>query len=54
MTEHKPDEKRGTVAFTLLVIVGLIIGIFIKRVSIGLLIGLALGFLGSGMLRSRD
>ena len=54
MSERKPDEKRGSISFILVIIVGYIIGLFLKRVQIGLLIGLALGLLGSGLLRRRD
>lgn len=50
---HKPDQKRGNIAFVFLIVVGLAIGFLIKRVHIGLLIGLALGFLASGILRKR-
>jgi len=51
--ERAPDNKRAGIAFIFLIIVGLIIGFLIKRVHIGLLIGLSLGFLASGMLRRR-
>ena len=51
--QHKPDQKRGNIAFVFLIIVGLVIGFLIKRVHIGLLIGLSLGFLASGILRRR-
>lgn len=49
----QPDSKRGGIAFAFLIIVGLVIGFLIKRVHIGLLIGLALGLLASGILRKR-
>ena len=49
----KPDEKRGGIAFVFLIVVGLVIGFLIKRVHVGLLIGLALGLLASGILRKR-
>jgi uncharacterized membrane protein (UPF0136 family) len=49
----KPDEKRGGIAFIFLIVVGLVIGFLIKRVHVGLLIGLALGLLASGILRKR-
>jgi uncharacterized membrane protein (UPF0136 family) len=49
----KPDEKRGGIAFVFLIIVGLAIGFLIKRVHVGLLIGLALGLFASGILRKR-
>lgn len=50
----KPDGTRGMIAFALLMILGLVIGYFLKRVSIGLILGLALGLLGSGFLRKRS
>jgi hypothetical protein len=53
MSEQKPDRKRGTVGFAFVMVLGLIIGIFLKRVQLGLIIGLALGLLGSGLLRRR-
>jgi hypothetical protein len=53
MAERKPDQKRGTIGFAFAIILGLIIGIFIKRVQVGLIIGLALGLLGSNLLRRR-
>lgn len=49
----KPDEKRGGIAFIFLIVVGLVIGFLIKRVHVGLLIGLALGLFASGILRKR-
>ena len=53
MPERKPDQTRGTIAFFFVIILGLVIGIFIRRVQLGLIIGLALGFLGSSMLKRR-
>ena len=53
MTERKPNQQRGMISFAFLMIVGLIIGIFLKRVQLGLIIGLALGLLGSSLLRRR-
>ena len=53
MKDRKPDRKRGTIGFAFAIILGLIIGIFIKRVQIGLIIGLALGLLGSSLVRRR-
>lgn len=50
---QKPDQKRGNIAFVFLILVGLAIGFLIKRVHVGLLIGLALGFFASGILRKR-
>lgn len=53
MNVRKPDERRGSIAFAFLVILGLVIGFLIKRVHVGLLIGLAMGLLASGILRKR-
>lgn len=50
---RQPDSKRAGIAFIFIIILGLIIGFLIKRVHIGLIIGLALGLLGSGLLRRR-
>lgn len=53
MAEKKPDRKRGTIGFAFAIILGLVIGIFIKRVQIGLIIGLAIGLLGSNLLSKK-
>jgi hypothetical protein len=53
MPERKPDQTRGTIGFLFVILLGLVIGIFIKRVQLGLIIGLALGLLGSSMLKRR-
>jgi uncharacterized membrane protein (UPF0136 family) len=51
--QEKPNQMRGNIAFAFLILVGFAIGFLIKRVHVGLLIGLSLGFLASGMLRKR-
>lgn len=53
MGNKKPDEKRGSIAFIFVVVLGLLIGIFIKRVQVGLVIGLAFGLFASGLWRKR-
>jgi hypothetical protein len=55
MEETKPDTNRGEVAFLFAILLGLALGIFIKRIRIGLLIGIALGLLivFSGRLRTK-
>jgi hypothetical protein len=53
MAEKKPDQARGFISFGVIIILALIIGIFLRNVRIGLIIGLALGLLGSGLLRRR-
>lgn len=53
MAEKKPDSNRGYLAFAFVVLLGYVIGFFLKKVTLGLIIGLALGVLGSGLLRRR-
>ncbi len=53
MSERKPDKTRGNIGFIFIILVGYIIGLFLKKVSLGLIIGLALGLLGSGILKRR-
>lgn len=52
-TPQKPDRTRGNIAFIFVIVLGLIIGFFIKRVAVGLIIGLALGLLGSSLVKRR-
>jgi len=49
----KPNNTRGTIAFAFIIILGLAIGFLIKRVHVGLVIGLLLGLLSSGLMRRR-
>lgn len=53
--ERKPDAKRGELAFIVAIILGLLVGLFIKRIRVGLVIGVVLGLLivSAGVLRSR-
>jgi hypothetical protein len=51
MQKKKPDGTRGVMAFVLIILLGYALGMLIKNVRIGLLIGLALGLLSSGLLR---
>ena len=43
--EKQPDTKRGEVAFIFAIVIGLVLGIMIKRIRVGILIGLVLEFL---------
>jgi len=45
----KPSEQRRNITIAIVVIVGLVIGLFIKRVPLGLFIGVVLGLLASGL-----
>lgn len=53
MQEQKPNKKRGAISFGFVIILALVIGIFLRNVRLGLLIGLVLGLLGSNLLRRR-
>lgn len=44
-TQRKPDVRRGEMAFIFAIILGLVLGILIKRVRVGILAGLVLGLI---------
>lgn len=46
-------NQRGNITFVFVILLGLILGILIKRVHIGLLIGLVLGIAAPWLLRKR-
>lgn len=52
--KQKPDVRRGEMAFIFAIVLGLAVGILIKKVRIGILIGLVLGIMIvlTGWLRS--
>ena len=41
----KPDTRRGEVAMLFAIVLGLLLGIFIRRIKVGLIIGIVLGLL---------
>ena len=45
------SNTRRTIAVIVTVVLGLAIGLFIKRVPLGIVIGLALGLIISGLIR---
>jgi hypothetical protein len=45
--ERKPDRKRARVTFIFIVLLGYILGFFLKRVQLGLILGLAIGLLAT-------
>lgn len=53
MSNKRQNGSRLTITAVLCIIAGLVIGFEIKRVHIGLLIGLGLGLLSGNMLRKR-
>ena len=54
MAQQRPDVRRGEMAFIFAIVLGLAVGILIKKVRIGILIGLVLGIMIvlTGWLRS--
>jgi hypothetical protein len=40
--ERKPDTKRGEVAFIFAIVIGLALGMMVKRIKVGILIGMGL------------
>ncbi|MDQ0106394.1 hypothetical protein SAMN05660909_01870 [Chitinophaga terrae (ex Kim and Jung 2007)] len=46
---HQQNRPRLKIAAGLCIVIGLLLGITIKRVQVGLVIGIALGLLTSGM-----
>jgi hypothetical protein len=49
----KPDAKRGRIAFIFIVLLGYILGFFLKRVQLGLILGLAIGLLATGLVAGK-
>ena len=47
------SQSRREIGFIIAIVMGLLLGFFIKRIRIGLLIGLALGLLAAGMISGR-
>ena len=54
MSEKRQSGSRLTITAILCIVVGLVIGFEIKRVHIGLMIGLGLGLLSGNMLKKRN
>lgn len=42
-TERKPGIRRSEMAFLFAIVLGLLLGIFIKKIRLGILLGLILG-----------
>ncbi len=53
MNVKQPDKSRGNIVFIFVIVLGYALGLLIKRVHIGLIIGLAIGLLATGTLRKR-
>jgi hypothetical protein len=50
---NNPSPARRDIGIGVLIIIGLVIGFLIKRVHIGLMIGIGLGLLAGGLLSNR-
>ena len=48
-----PSQSRREIGFAIAIVLGLVLGIFIKRVQLGLLLGLGIGLLAAGMISGR-
>lgn len=46
-------QRRKKISFFTLVLIGVVVGFFIKNVKIGLIIGLGLGLLAGGLMNGR-
>lgn len=53
MSEKKPDRSRTDIALVVTILLGIGLGLFIKRLPLGLLLGLVIGLTASAMMRSR-
>jgi hypothetical protein len=49
----KPSNSRQNMIIVLIIITGLAIGLFIKRVPVGLMIGVVLGLVAVGLSSTR-
>jgi hypothetical protein len=52
-SQQKIDNRRRDIAGVVAILLGLAIGLFIKRVRLGLLIGMVLGFITYSLLRKK-
>lgn len=51
---QQADITRRNIAGVVAILLGLAIGIFIKRIRVGLLIGIVLGFIAISLLRKNE
>jgi uncharacterized membrane protein (UPF0136 family) len=50
---RQPDRQRGTIAFIFIVLIGYLLGFLIKKVQLGLILGLAIGLMATVIGRRR-
>jgi hypothetical protein len=53
MNVKQPDRTRGNIAFVIIILLGYGLGLLIKHVNIGLILGLAIGLFATGILGKR-
>jgi len=53
-SKQQADVTRRNIAGVVAILLGLAIGLFIKRVRIGLLIGIVLGFIAISLFRRKN
>ncbi len=53
MATGKPNGKRARVAFIFIVLLGYILGFFLKRVQFGLILGLIMGLLAVSLMMGK-
>ena len=51
--EQQADITRRNIAGIVAIVLGLAIGIFIRRIKVGLIIGIVLGFIAISLLKRR-
>jgi F0F1-type ATP synthase assembly protein I len=52
-SQQKIDNRRRDMAGILAIVSGLALGLFIKRIKLGLIIGIVLGFIAYSLLRRK-
>ena len=50
---REPNQSRGTIAFIFIVLLGYLLGFLIKRVQLGLILGLAIGLMATVLMRRK-
>ena len=50
---REPSQSRGTIAFIFIVLLGYLLGFLIKRVQLGLILGLAIGLMATVLMRRK-
>ena len=51
--DQQADITRRNIAAIAAIVLGLVIGVFIKRIKVGMLIGIVLGFIAISLLKKR-